>query len=451
MVQTEKVWEAADDLRLPRLVVLNRLDRERASLDAIARIAPRGVQPHRDSRSAADRRREELPGRRRSGDEEGLRVQDRRKRHVHRRRRFRRTMTGAVDAAREALIEMVAEADEKLMEKFFEAGTLTDEELVAGLRSATAAAKIFPLVCTSALVNIGVPQLLDAIVNYLPSPADRPYAGVDKRRQRRRVPGRRQEAAAGVRVEDDRRSVRRPHHDVSRDRRARSRPTRPSTTRRATRQERLGHVALLQGKTQTNVPEIKAGDLGAVAKLKDTLTNDTLGDKAEPGDVSGHRVPRTGALVRDRAEDARRRGQDQHVDAPPRGRGSVDQVQPRSADQGAAPVRPGTAAHRGHGRQAEAALRRRRQPEAAAHSLPRDDQGRRPKRTAATRSRPAATASSATARSRSSRCRAARISSSSTTSSADRSRGSSSRPSRRASRMPGRAATWPAIRWSISA
>ena len=47
-------------------------------------------------------------------------------------------------------------------------------------------------------------------------------------------------------------------------------------------QERLGHVALLQGKTQTNVPEIKAGDLGAVAKLKDTLTNDTLGDKANP-------------------------------------------------------------------------------------------------------------------------------------------------------------------------
>src|SRR5260221_6600033 len=46
-------------------------------------------------------------------------------------------------------------------------------------------------------------------------------------------------------------------------------------------QERLGHLALLQGKTQTNVPEIKAGDLGAVAKLKDTLTSDTLGDKAD--------------------------------------------------------------------------------------------------------------------------------------------------------------------------
>src|SRR6185369_15578027 len=85
-----------------------------------------------------------------------------------------------VNTARETLIEMVAENDEKLMEKFFEAGTLTDEELITGLRSATMGAKIFPLVCTSATLNIGVQQLLDAIAAYLPSPADRPYKGLDK-------------------------------------------------------------------------------------------------------------------------------------------------------------------------------------------------------------------------------------------------------------------------------
>src|SRR4029453_10963981 len=89
-------------------------------------------------------------------------------------------MKDAVDAAREALIEMVAEVDEKLMERFFEAGTLTDEELVTGLRTATIAGKIFPLVCVSALLNIGAPPLLDAIVAYLPSPAERPFKGVGK-------------------------------------------------------------------------------------------------------------------------------------------------------------------------------------------------------------------------------------------------------------------------------
>ena len=56
------------------------------------------------------------------------------------------------------------------MERFFEAGTLSDEELVAGLKSATASAKLFPLVCTSGLVNIGVPQLLETIVAIVPAP-----------------------------------------------------------------------------------------------------------------------------------------------------------------------------------------------------------------------------------------------------------------------------------------
>ena len=77
-------------------------------------------------------------------------------------------MTDTATAARDALVEMVAEADEALMEKFFEAGTLTQEELVAGLRTAVSTAKLFPVVVTSALQNIGIPQLLDAIVAYLP-------------------------------------------------------------------------------------------------------------------------------------------------------------------------------------------------------------------------------------------------------------------------------------------
>src|SRR5262249_35273192 len=80
----------------------------------------------------------------------------------------------AAQKARDALTEMVAEADDALMEKFFDAGTLTQEELVSGLKHGIAAAKIFPLVLTSSTVNIGMQPLLDAIVNYVPSPTDRP-------------------------------------------------------------------------------------------------------------------------------------------------------------------------------------------------------------------------------------------------------------------------------------
>lgn len=178
MVQTEKVWAAADERGLPRLVAVNRLDRDRASLE-------RTLASLRESCSRAV-----IPIQLPIGEEQDFRgVVD-----LVSRKAFEFTrdgsgggtetpvpgdMTAAVDLAREALIEMVAENDEKLMEHFFEAGTLTDEELAAGLRSATIGGKLFPLVCTSGLLNIGVPPLLDAIVACLPSPADRPFTGLD--------------------------------------------------------------------------------------------------------------------------------------------------------------------------------------------------------------------------------------------------------------------------------
>jgi|KBSMisStandDraft_5_1062788.scaffolds.fasta_scaffold03083_4 elongation factor G len=277
MVQTEKVWETSDDLRLPRLVVLNRLDRERASLE-------RSLESLREACN-----RTVIPIQLPIGDEKNFRgIVD----LITRKAFVFKTdgsgaftegpvpadMTAAVDTAREALIEMVAEADEKLMEKFFEAGTLTDEEVVNGLRSATAAARVFPLVCTSALVNIGVPQLLDAVVSYLPSPAERPYTGVNRAGSDVACPA------------DDKqpplafvwKTIADPFAGrITMFRVITGTIKADSTIHNKTRdsQERLGHVTLLQGKTQTNVPEIKAGDLGAVAKLKDTLTCDTLGDK----------------------------------------------------------------------------------------------------------------------------------------------------------------------------
>jgi elongation factor G len=279
MVQTEKVWEAAHELELPRLIVLNRLDRERASLErslaSLHASCNRTVIPiqlpigeEKNFKGVVDlvTKKAYLFQTDESGKfSEGAIPAD---------------LTAAVDTAREALIEMVAENDEKLMEKFFEAGTLTDEELVGGLRSATMAAKIFPLVCTSATLNIGVPQLLDAILAYLPSPVDRPYKGLDKgghavaRQADDKAP-----AAAFVwkTVADPFAGRITMFRVVSGSFKADSNVH--NKTRDAA--ERFGHLLLLQGKTQTSVPEIKAGDVGAVAKLKDTLTNDTIGDKAD--------------------------------------------------------------------------------------------------------------------------------------------------------------------------
>lgn len=189
-------------------------------------------------------------------------------------------LAAAADAARDALIEMVAESDEKLMEKPFDSVTLTDDELVSGLRNATTAGKLFQLVCTSGLANTGVPPLLDAIVTCLPSPADRPFKAVEK------------SVADVFRKADDKapasafvwKTVADPFAGRIKIFRVVSGTFKSdSTIQNKTRceVERLASLQLLQGKTPTAPPEIKAGDLGAVGKLKDTLTNDTLGEKED--------------------------------------------------------------------------------------------------------------------------------------------------------------------------
>jgi elongation factor G len=279
-VQTEKAWQAAEELGLPRFVVVNRLDRERASLErtlnSIHGTLSRTVIPI------------QLP----IGEEKSFRgVIDlvAQKAYVYQpdgtgkvsESAIPSEMADAAGTAREALIEMVAESDEALMEKFFEAGSLTQEQLVAGLQSATAAGKLFPLLCTSATLNIGIQPMLDAIVGLAPSPANRPVRVVDRKTgeesERAYSEGGPVSAFVWKTIADPFAGRITMFRVMSGSVKA------DSTVNNKTRDvsERLGHVVLLQGKTQTSVPEIRAGDLGAVAKLKDTLTNDTLGDKAD--------------------------------------------------------------------------------------------------------------------------------------------------------------------------
>src|SRR6187397_1379114 len=172
-VSTEKVWETAGELALPRLIALNRLDRERASLDrsleSLRGVFGRTVIPI------------QLP----IGEEKGFAgvvdlvamkacmvASDASGKPIE--GSIPGSMMETVKVAREALIEMVAEADDALMEKFFDAGTLTQEELLSGLKRGIAARRVFPVLCASATANIGLQPLLDALVSYVPSPAERP-------------------------------------------------------------------------------------------------------------------------------------------------------------------------------------------------------------------------------------------------------------------------------------
>ena len=276
-VSTEKVWETAEELATPRMIALNRLDRERASLDrslqSLRGVFGRTVIPI------------QLP----IGEERHFKgVVDliAMKAWVFATDGSGKPVDGAIpgdmlataNAAREALIEMVAEADDALMEKFFDAGTLSQEDLVAGLKRGVAVARIFPVVLVSAAANIGMQPLLDAIVAYVPSPLERPLRartadGEDVEIATKDGGG----ASAFVwktvadpfagritlfRVISGTLKADTSLHNVTKD-----------------APERLGHLLLLQGKTQTAVPEIKAGDIGAVAKLKETVTGNLLADK----------------------------------------------------------------------------------------------------------------------------------------------------------------------------
>jgi elongation factor G len=276
-VQTEKAWSVCEELSLPRLVAVNRLDRDRASLErvleSLRQTLGRAIVPiqlpigeEKSFTGVVDL--VSMKAYTFAGDASGKMTEG----------AVPAAMTDAVNAAREALIEMVAEADESLMEKFFEAGTLTQEELTRGLAAATRDAKVVPLVCTSGLQNIGAQTLMDTILAYLPSPADRPFTAIVNKEPATKTADEKAPYAAFVwkTVADQfagRITMFRVYQGCLKA---------DSTVANATQgtQDRLGHLIALQGKTPANVPEFKAGDMGAVAKLKDTKTNDTLADKA---------------------------------------------------------------------------------------------------------------------------------------------------------------------------
>ena len=289
-VSTEKVWSVAAEMETPRIVVLNRLDRERASLsralDSLRGVFGRTVIPiqipigeEKDFRGVVDLVAMKSWTFATDGSgkpSEGAIPGD---------------LESAAQTARDALIEMVAEADDALMEKFFESGTLTQDELVEGLKRGVGAGRIFPLVCASAAANIAMQPLLDAIISYVPSPADRPFTATAKASDEAVMVKASDSAPAAVFVW---KTVADPFAGrITMFRVVSGTVKSDSTVQNLSREsaERFGHLTLLQGKTPANVPEIRAGDLGAVAKLKETLTSDLLGDKGVAFRVQSIKFP----------------------------------------------------------------------------------------------------------------------------------------------------------------
>ncbi len=275
-VQTEKVWKFCEQLGLPRAVVITKLDRDRASfqrsLESLQKVFGREVVPL------------QLP----IGEEKEFEgIVD-----LIDNKAYRYTLDGsggfkaeeipedlreAAETRRAELIEMVAESDDELMEKFFEEETLSGADLIKGLEKSIRDQKIFPVFVVSGTVNVGVKQLLDKIVDLFPSPLERaPVAVIDAKTDE---PGSfpiQQDGATAAFVF---KTLADPFAGRINLLKVFSGSLKSDTTlrnlgRRA--EERLGSLQVFQGKNHEPIGQVNAGDICGVLKLKETITGDTL-------------------------------------------------------------------------------------------------------------------------------------------------------------------------------
>jgi elongation factor G len=188
-------------------------------------------------------------------------------------------LADAAQKAHEALVEMVAEGNDALMEEFFDKGTLPAEHIIDGVKQAVREMRIFPVLCASALHNLGSDLILNFLSENLPAPAEREgvLATVDGKEANRKIVENGQAPSAFVfKTTADPFAGRITYFKVMSGV-VKNDANLQNVTRSAS--ERLSHLSSPQGKTLQPVTELHAGDLGAVAKLKDTLTGDTLADK----------------------------------------------------------------------------------------------------------------------------------------------------------------------------
>jgi len=278
---TEKIWKWADELDLPRIIFLNKMDHERANtgpiLDAIKTKfkktpifihLPQGtgdkfsgivdlIENHffaYDKGGAGKGKAGDVPA----------------------------DLSDEMEISHAELMEAVAEVDDELIEKYLESGELTEEEFSRGLKEGIQKGQLIPVLCGSALENVGVDLLLQAAVKYLPSPENRnpvPAKKVDDDSEVTRSAGNEDVTSALVF-----KTVADPYAGKLTLFRTFSGTIKGDSSIYNTSQdtsERIGQLYMLQGKTQVPVSEVTAGDIGTVAKLKQTVTGDTFSDSGD--------------------------------------------------------------------------------------------------------------------------------------------------------------------------
>ncbi len=276
-VGTELVWGYADEVDLPRIMFVNKMDRDNADFYRALKEAQESLEgniiPFQLPIGAQDTFEGvvdvvSMRAYRGESAEEGDVPDD---------------LRADVEAYRLQLVEAAAETDDALLEKYFEEEALTEEEIQEALATAVRSRAVIPVFCGSAFMNVAVRPLMDAILQYLPSPLDAVRAratNVATGEEEILEPVVQASMATLVfKTLADPYVGKLTYFRVFSG--AMESDSRVFNSTKA-EEERVGQLFLLRGKDQEPVDEVPAGDIGAVAKLQETSTGDTLCDKDHP-------------------------------------------------------------------------------------------------------------------------------------------------------------------------
>ncbi|MCS7204668.1 MAG: elongation factor G [Leptospiraceae bacterium] len=281
--QTETVWRQADKYNVPRICFINKMDRigadfffsvnsikERLGANAVPIQLPIGKEA--DFVGVVDliHNREIIW----SGEELGAKFYF---------QEIRKELRDIAEEYRNKLIESAVECVDELLEKYLDGGEITVEELKRAIRIGTLQRKLFPVLCGAAFKNKGVQPLLDAVIDFLPSPVDIAHVkGIDKKTGaeiERKTDDNEPFAALAFKVMTD------PYVGKLTFFRVYSGTLKKGTyvlNSTKDKKERMGRLLLMHANQREEIDEVNAGDIAAAVGLKDTITGDTLCDENAP-------------------------------------------------------------------------------------------------------------------------------------------------------------------------
>lgn len=276
-VQTVRTWEFADEFHLPKIVFINMMDKDRANFNKVlddlkntfkvsfipltypigAEQTFKGVIDLMSGKAHVYKGGE-------NGDFSNENIPD--------------DIKADCQELKEKLVELSVEQDEKMLEKYLEGGEIKEEDLLPLLRKGTVNGDVIPVLCGSSIKNIGVKELLDAVVSLLPSPAERPAVkgkSADKKEIERKPDLKEPFSALIFKTIADPFAGKLTLFRVHSGKLDSDTQFYNSIKQRI---EKFGQIFFLQGKDHISAKQVKAGDIAAFAKLKETATGDTICD-----------------------------------------------------------------------------------------------------------------------------------------------------------------------------